>query len=624
MKKFFILLAILFFSAVAFAEWKYNPFTGKLDYYEPTGGGGASSLAVEENDVQISSPTASIDFRDGLDVTESPTGEANVVVDPDEVITAGTNISWSGHTLNVDDAFLSNSADDSTNYQITVSSLVVTNKTTLNSSLSGLAKLTAGVVSAITDNSSNWNTAYGWGNHAVAGYLTSAPTSFLLLNDTPASYSGQAGKYAKVNSGETALEFDTPGGAGDMLKATYDTNANDIVDNSEALGGYAYTYFLSTTTADSTYLTKSSATATYQLKDADLDDLADGTLSKSKVEDSGNWDSAYGWGDHSIAGYITETDSGVVTFSNLQTNGGVGLGDNQVAYATHTHTGVYEPADSQIMKEGENVSLLTNDSGYLISLATGTITQPYDADLDDLADGTLSASKIEDKFLRNYEDDTSNYKITLSSLAVTNQTTLNASLTGLAKLTSGVISAVTDNSTNWDTAYTHSQNNNQAHTDYLKNDADDTTSYKITMSSISVTNNASVGSLSSSGQVTSNARKLVDEYDFGVSFTTSTQLHTGTAYLVSLHRSFAHTISTCTAQTDSGTVVFMLEQRTLAGSNSAGTDLWTSDVTVSSTTWTGGTFNDNTLPAGSGLYLIITSITGTPDNFRIIGVYTKD
>lgn len=29
---------------------------------------------------------------------------------------------------------------------------------------------------SITDNSANWNTAYGWGNHASAGYLTSIPT----------------------------------------------------------------------------------------------------------------------------------------------------------------------------------------------------------------------------------------------------------------------------------------------------------------------------------------------------------------------------------------------------------------------------------------------------------------
>jgi len=42
-----------------------------------------------------------------------------------------------------------------------------------------------------------------------------------------------------------------------------------------------------------------------QAYDADLTDLADGTLSKSKVEDSANWDTAYGWGDHSTSNYLT-------------------------------------------------------------------------------------------------------------------------------------------------------------------------------------------------------------------------------------------------------------------------------------------------------------------------------
>jgi hypothetical protein len=30
---------------------------------------------------------------------------------------------------------------------------------------------TTGAISYITDNSANWNTAYGWGNHALAGYI---------------------------------------------------------------------------------------------------------------------------------------------------------------------------------------------------------------------------------------------------------------------------------------------------------------------------------------------------------------------------------------------------------------------------------------------------------------------
>ena len=41
----------------------------------------------------------------------------------------------------------------------------------------------SGTYSTITDNSNNWNTAYGWGNHASAGYLTSYTVTGSDLNN---------------------------------------------------------------------------------------------------------------------------------------------------------------------------------------------------------------------------------------------------------------------------------------------------------------------------------------------------------------------------------------------------------------------------------------------------------
>lgn len=40
------------------------------------------------------------------------------------------------------------------------------------SALSGLLKISGGSVTAVADNSGNWDTAYGWGNHATRGYIT--------------------------------------------------------------------------------------------------------------------------------------------------------------------------------------------------------------------------------------------------------------------------------------------------------------------------------------------------------------------------------------------------------------------------------------------------------------------
>lgn len=52
--------------------------------------------------------------------------------------------------------------------------------------------------------------------------------TWLELTDTPSAFTGQAGKYPKVNAGETALEFGTPSGEGDVVGPASSVN-NRIV-----------------------------------------------------------------------------------------------------------------------------------------------------------------------------------------------------------------------------------------------------------------------------------------------------------------------------------------------------------------------------------------------------------
>jgi len=67
---------------------------------------------------------------------------------------------------------------------------------------------------AVTDYNLYWNAADGKITYGAAGEGGGGATTFLGLTDTPSSYSSQAGKFIKVNSGETALEFTTaPGGS---------------------------------------------------------------------------------------------------------------------------------------------------------------------------------------------------------------------------------------------------------------------------------------------------------------------------------------------------------------------------------------------------------------------------
>lgn len=64
----------------------------------------------------------------------------------------------------------------------------------------------------------------------------SAVTSFLKLSDTPSSFSGQSGKYTRVNSAEDGIEFGSPAGgvssvftrSGDVVAATGDYSHSQL------------------------------------------------------------------------------------------------------------------------------------------------------------------------------------------------------------------------------------------------------------------------------------------------------------------------------------------------------------------------------------------------------------
>jgi len=62
-----------------------------------------------------------------------------------------------------------------------------------------------------------------------------AVSSFNDLDDVPASYTGQAGKYPKVKATEDGLEYASLSGGGDMAKATYDTDDDGRVDVAEGI-----------------------------------------------------------------------------------------------------------------------------------------------------------------------------------------------------------------------------------------------------------------------------------------------------------------------------------------------------------------------------------------------------
>lgn len=210
-----------------------------------------------------------------------------------------------------------------------------------------------GTLTASGYNKSNWDTAYGWGNHAGlylgatakaadSNLLDGIDSSAFLRSNTSDTFTGALtiNGYIKGNGQQLILS------AGESHSyATGQTNEYIYLNAEQGLeinsetgnwsGGWA-------------------ARKTAYLRGDQL--TLDGeTLSKTNIQ---NFKTAYEWGDHSRQGYITDGNSGW---------------NNSYGFITASST------DTLTNKSG-NISQWTNDAGYITSY-TDTNTQLSDADI---------------------------------------------------------------------------------------------------------------------------------------------------------------------------------------------------------------------------------------------------
>ena len=223
-----------------------------------------------------------------------------------------------------------------------------------------------------TTNISNWDIAYGWGDHSTVGYLTSATVgSALSINlntntdvtiTTPSSgqileYNGSVWTNVTNSSiGLTDLSIVTNASASCSGGLSYNNSTGVFTYTPPDLSGYLtsesdtlnsvigrgntttysavipfyyanQTAFPNATTYHGAIAHSHSDGAMYFAHAGSWNKLAN----DSQLANSSNWDTAYGWGDHSTAGYLTNQTShadvlvdGDFTSSGLMATNGCG------------------------------------------------------------------------------------------------------------------------------------------------------------------------------------------------------------------------------------------------------------------------------------------------------------
>lgn len=150
------------------------------------------------------------------------------------------------------------------------------------------------------------------------------------LNIFP-SISGNANKYLRVNAGETDYELVTLAGGGDMLGAN---NLTDVADAATSLANLGISGS-DITNWNTAFSWGDHALAGYLTSESDPIFSASDAAGISSTDIS-NWNTAFGWGNHAAAGYVPYTGA---------TND-VDLGANSL---TVTNIGIGTPAGAELL-----------------------------------------------------------------------------------------------------------------------------------------------------------------------------------------------------------------------------------------------------------------------------------
>lgn len=229
-------------------------------------------------------------------------------------------------------------------------------------------------------NSTNWNTAYGWGDHATAGYVTTttANATYAAIGH---NHSGVYDNYQSFNLKTNGVQRTTvqSGGTVDLVAGTnvsLSYSAGGVVTiNSSYTNTNNYVSSATFNTADGVLtLNRSGLSAVtvdldgrYLTSFSETDPVFSASVaSQIQPSDIDSWNSAYGWGNHASIGYLTSEsdtldtvcDRGATTNQSLTIGNQLTLTRSGGIATLNTTTSGNDP---QFIRFDESVS----NSGYV-------------------------------------------------------------------------------------------------------------------------------------------------------------------------------------------------------------------------------------------------------------------
>ena len=209
-----------------------------------------------------------------------------------------TDVNWytTSATFNTSNGIITGTRNDGGTWSVDLDGRYLTGYTETDPIFT--ASPSAGIT---TTNITNWNTAYGWGNHASVGYLTSIPTHnhTSLTGVTSISFNSQSSDTSSIST--------TISGTGTY----FDFNLTD--DNNNDWWRWRFT-----PSGGSVY----DAMVLKPVSNGNANLIISGTVTADNLNVS-NWDTAYSWGDHANVGYLTSYNDYYTTGATFNTGNGI-------------------------------------------------------------------------------------------------------------------------------------------------------------------------------------------------------------------------------------------------------------------------------------------------------------